>query len=324
MNARLFALLICLSALYAQTGPSISIYSGSGGFGLTGTRFFPIGGGGNPPNSVESVVQTTITATTTLSRFGVRVSNPLGAGNVAVFTVRNNAADTSLTCTITNPAMTCQDVTHTVNVAAGDVVATKAVFNSTVATGSSPIVTFSMQIGAAGVAPGQITLILSGACPAGFSEVAALSGKTLIGTTAAAGNVGTTGGADSVVPSGTVAAPIFFGTSMGTHTHVLTGLTQNVSAGTPTGTVGSINATGTPTLVTSVAAGQNVANFVHTHPAPTFTGVSMPTHNHAPGTLANSAVSAGTPAGTIAAPAFTGVSFDNRSSFIRVIFCSKD
>lgn len=317
-------ILFCALALHAQTGPSISIYSGSGGFGLTGTRFFPIGGGGNPPNSVESVVQTTISAATTLSRFGVRVSNALGAGNVAVLTVRNNSVDTTLTCTITDPAVTCQDVAHTVSVASGDLVAIKAVFNMTVATGSSPIVTFSMQIGAAGVAPGQITLILSGTCPAGFSEVAALSGKTLIGTTAAAGNVGSTGGVDNVVPGGTIAAPIFTGTSLGTHTHVLTGLTQNVSAGTPTGTVGSINATGTPALVTNAAVGMNVANFVHTHPAPTFTGISMPTHNHAPGTLANSAVSAGTPAGTIAAPAFTGVSFDNRSSFIRVIFCSKD
>lgn len=318
------ALLLLAPLLFAQTGPSISIYSGSGGFGLTGTLFFPIGGGGNPPNSVESVVQTTISAATTLSRFGVRVSNPQGAGQITSFTVRRNGADTSISCTIFNPAVTCQDTANTVPVAAGDVVDIKAIFNATVATGSASIFTFSLQIGAAGVAPGQITLILSGTCPTGFSEVTALNGKTIIGTLAANGNVGTTGGSDTITPTGTVAAPVFTGAALPTHTHVLTGVTAASSAGTPTGTVGAINATATPTLTSAVAAGQNVANFVHTHPAPTFTGISMPTHNHAPGTLTNSGVSGGTPSGTNSAPTFTGASFDNRSAFIRVIFCSKD
>ncbi len=317
-------ILLLALTLHAQTGPSISIYSAPGGFALSGTLFFPIGGGANPPNNIESVVQTTISADTTISRFGVRISNPLGTGKVAIFTIRRNSTNTTVSCTITHPALTCQDLAHIATVSTGDLVDIQATFNSTVSTGSSAIVTFSIQIGAAGVAPGQITLILSGTCPAGFSEVSALNGKTLVGTVAANGNVGTTGGADTITPVGTVAAPVFTGTPLAGHTHTLTGLTANVSAGTPTGTVGSVNATATPALTSANAAGQNVANFVHTHPAPTFTGISMPTHNHGPGTLANSATSAGTPAGSNSAPAFTGTSLDNRSAFVRVIFCSKD
>lgn len=324
----LILLFLCTAAAYsqtnAQTGPAISIYSASGGFGLSGTRYFPIGGGANPPNNIESVVQSTISANTAISRFAVKVSNALGAGNIATFTVRKNATNTTVTCTITHPAVTCQDLVNVAPMVIGDLVDVQASFNATVSTGSSVIVTFSLQIGGAGVAPGQITLILSGTCPAGFSEVAALNGKTLVGTLAANGNVGTTGGSDTITPAGTVTAPVFTGSALPTHTHTLTGLTQNVSAGTPTGTVGSVNATGTPTLVAPVGAGQNVANFVHTHPPPTFTGIVMPTHNHAPGTLANSNTSAGTPAGTNSAPAFTGTSLDNRSAFVRVIFCSKD
>ncbi len=250
-------ILLLALTLHSQTGPSISIYSGSGGFGLTGTRYFPIGGGGNPPNSVESIVQTTISADTSLSKFGVRVSNAQGSGNIATFTVRKNASDTALSCTVTNPAVTCQDVTHSVPVSAGDLIDIKATFNATVASGSSSIFTFSTQIGAAGVAPGQITLILSGTCPAGFSEVAALDGKTVIGTVSAHGNVGSTGGSDTITPAGTVAA---------------------------------IAPTPGPSVKTANGAAQTIPALLHLHPA----------------------------------PAFTGISFDNRSAFVRVIFCLKD
>ncbi len=93
------ALILCPGAraqTNAQTGPALTIYSAAGGFGLSGTLFFPIGGGANPPNNIESVVQTTMSTNTSISHFGVRLSNALGAGNVATFTIRKNAANTTV------------------------------------------------------------------------------------------------------------------------------------------------------------------------------------------------------------------------------------
>lgn len=54
---------------------------------------------------------------------------------------------------------------------------------------------------------GMVTFVVAGNCPGGFSEVAALNGKTLIGTLAANGNVGQTGGADSLPTNGTITVP---------------------------------------------------------------------------------------------------------------------
>jgi hypothetical protein len=34
-------------------------------------------------------------------------------------------------------------------------------------------------------------------------------------------------------------------------------------------------------------------------------------------------ISGGTPGGTVTAPVFTGAAFDNRPSYMRVIFCRK-
>jgi hypothetical protein len=176
---------------------------------------------------------------------------------------------------------------------------------------------------------GLITLILSGTCPSGFSEVSALNGKTLIGTLAANGNVGTTGGADTITPAGTVAAPVFIGAALSTHSHTISGGTGAISAGTPAGTNAASATTGN-CAATNIAAGTGATtackavapNLAVT--AQVFTGSAMPTHLHGTGTLGTANVSAGTPAGTNSAPAFTGTNFDNRSAFVRVIFCSKD
>ncbi len=154
------------------------------------------------------------------------------------------------------------------------------------------------------VAPGQITLILSGSCPFGFSEVTALDGKTIIGTLSAHGDVGTTGGSDTITPQGSVSAPVFAGASTPT---------SSVSAGTPSGLVAAIQPTGTAPLKTGAAGPQNVADNLHAHPAPLFTGTLMAAHSHTV-----------TATGSNSAPGFTGTPFDNRSAFIKAIFCSKD
>lgn len=64
-----------------------------------------------------------------------------------------------------------------------------------------------------GVPAGAVVFVDSGTCPGGFAEVAGLAGRMILATIAAAGDVGTTGGSDSVTPSGSVSAPTFAGSA---------------------------------------------------------------------------------------------------------------
>lgn len=264
-----------------------------------------------------------------------------------------------------------------------------------------------------GVPAGSILIVDTGTCPASYTEVSALNGKTLVGTLAAGGNVGGTGGSDNITPQGT----------NGTVSFTPAGTNGTVSF-TPSGTNGTVNFTpagtnsapgftgsgwtppaiswpaGVPTGATSGAGS------AHTHGAGTFANVATATsgncaatniaagtgsttackatapnltvpaqthtgalanesaHTHAAGAISWPAgvptIAAYTPAGTVAAPtftgsqgtvpaqtftgssgtvpaqtftgsagtvpaqAFTGTQFDNRSAFTRVIFCKKD
>lgn len=135
---------------------------------------------------------------------------------------------------------------------------------------------------------GAIGLITLGACPAGFSEVSALDGKTLIGTLAAHGNVGTTGGSDTVTPT-------FTGSVMPTHAHALPF---------------NINGTSTINFQTSAGFGTGPVSGEVMQLTPSFSVSTNPL-------ALSQGVSAGTPAGTNSTE-------DNRSAFVRVIFCSKN
>jgi hypothetical protein len=212
-----------------------------------------------------------------------------------------------------------------------------------------PVVNTWAQVGGggSGVPSGANVFITSGTCPVGFTENAALNGKTLVGTLAANLNVGTTGGLDAITPTGTNSALVFTGTSANT---------SAVSAGTPAGTINTPTFTGNalathahelPFQIASTTIFRQIA-------AATFgTGTSRAatsTVTHTANTTSaavalTQAVSAGTPTGTIGAvtftgtilgthlhsvtatgtintPVFTGASFDNRSAFTRVIVCS--
>ncbi len=119
-------------------------------------------------------------------------------------------------------------------------------------------------IGGSSFVSGMIVFMASGGCPAEWGEVSSL-GNYLLLTTAAAGDVGTTGGSNSYTPAGTVAAPVFTGTS--------SQATSLVSAGTPTGT----NSTVSFTPVGTVAWPAGVPTFSGnsgTVPAQAFTGSS--------------------------------------------------
>lgn len=107
-----------------------------------------------------------------------------------------------------------------------------------------------------------------------------------------------TGGAKTVASAGTVAAPTFTGSALGTHSHTAGTLVPSAHAGTAvaahgTHTTGTAEAF-TSSSVTVVTAGTHTNNHTVTQPnAHTMSGTS-------------SADSAGTPAGTNSAPAFTG------------------
>lgn len=184
--------------------------------------------------------------------------------------------------------------------------------------------------GGGGLPAGVVVLIVSGTCPSGFVEETSLNGKMALGTLAANADIGTTGGSDNVTPAGTVSQPTFTGNALAGHSHTFTGSalaahghtystviahqhTQTVNTGTTgaqvgygvdTSTSGSQN-TGLSTVSTGSASGSTTSDSAGT-PAGT---VSSDT--------------AGTPGGTVSQPTFTGTSFDNRSAFVRVIFCRK-
>jgi len=87
-------------------------------------------------------------------------------------------------------------------------------------------------------------------------------------------------------------------------------LSQAITAGTPSGSV-SITSQGTiawPAGIPTIGAYTPVGTIT----APIFTGSALGTHGHTV-----------TATGTINTPSFTGTQFDNRSAFIRVIFCRK-
>lgn len=198
------------------------------------------------------------------------------------------------------------------------------------------------------VPSGSILLLNSGSCPTGYTEQSSLNGKTLVGTLAANGNVGGTGGNDNITPagtnstvsftpSGTNSAPSFTGNS-GT----IPAETISWPAGVPTHSGTAATFTGNAVVAASTNSGTKLVTgntSTGVSPVTTATGSITITNQ---GTIAwpagvptNSTVSF-TPTGSVAAPTFTGSSgtvsaqtftgtqFDNRSAFVRVIFCKKD
>lgn len=141
---------------------------------------------------------------------------------------------------------------------------------------------------AAGVPSGFTGMITSGSCPSGYAQVTALDAAMPEGTLAAHGDIGGTGGANSITPTVatlTAAAQAFSGSSA---------TTSAVSAGTPAGTNGTV--TGPAQAISWPVGVPTFAGSSGTVPAETFTGNSV----------TSSAVSAGTPAGTNGATTTSG------------------
>ena len=137
--------------------------------------------------------------------------------------------------------------------------------------------------GGGGLPAGLIAISLT-ACPAGFSEVASLDAKFLLGTLAAAADVGTTGGSDTV-------------TSVLDHTHAV-----NVTDGGHVHGELAPSSAGGGSLTLAIDNNASGSQAVGLDTAAATTGITATTDN---------------PAGGVA-------SIDNRPAFTKVIFCEKD
>ena len=128
-------------------GSGITVYSGLAGITLTSaTVYFPFGGGSGA-SATEANVQSHVQSASSVSNLGIDMSVSLGGTNTGVFTVRKNGSDTSLTCTVTAPSLTCSDTTsgHAFTTAAGDTLDVKAVFTGTIS--STPVFVINAQAG---------------------------------------------------------------------------------------------------------------------------------------------------------------------------------
>ena len=93
------------------------------------TRYLPIAGTNfNVTPDTEVKGQQIIAASGSMKSLYIQTSAAPGAAKSYAFTVRKNGADTALTCTISGAsATTCNDTTHTISVAAGDLLVLAAV-----------------------------------------------------------------------------------------------------------------------------------------------------------------------------------------------------
>lgn len=171
---------------------------------------------------------------------------------------------------------------------------------------------------------GIIFMVTAASCPADTHELTAFNGAMPYGTIAANGDVGGTGGANTITPTvatltaaaqtftgssattssngagtpaGTVTAPTvswpagvptFAGSALATHTHTVTAAGTNGATTTSGNTAATNIAAGTGSLTAAKATAPNL-----TVPAETFTGSQV----------TSGATSGGTPAGTVAWPA---------------------
>ncbi len=159
---------------------------------------------------------------------------------------------------------------------------------------------------AGGIPAGLIMMVVSGACPATYTEVAAMSGRVVRGTIGVNVDVGGTGGSDTLTPAGTNNAPAFTGSSAST---------SSDTAGTPAGTVAAPAFTGTGSQATSaVTAGTPAGTNASVSITPLGTNGASATSgncaatNLAIGTGALTACKATAPNLTVTAQTFTGSS----------------
>lgn len=122
------------------------------------------------------------------------------------------------------------------------------------------------------VPAGLILMKRSGSCPTGWTEQSDMAGRAPLGTIASNGDVGTTGGSDTITPAGsnsapTVAWPAGVPTASGAAVSAHAGTAVADHSYTPQGTNGTSATTATGTIAWPAGV-------------PTFTGSALATHAH--------------------------------------------
>lgn len=169
-----------------------------------------------------------------------------------------------------------------------------------------------------GLPAGVIVFVDSGTCPTGFTEVAGLNDRMVRGTVNASGDVGQTGGSDSVTP--TLSWPAGVPTATGaavadhaSHTHTYNQVINHTHAVTSVGsaaTGSTTNLTGASDTSSTTATAANPAG-----------GVATGTTAGPSATLTHSVTQP-----TIAWPAGvpTSTAIDTKAAYVNLIGCRKD
>lgn len=126
-------------------------YSDNGITATAGTYYAPIGGGGLP-STTEANVAVGSPSTLAVTNLQVALSAAPGAGQTLAVTLRDGGADKAVTCTISNAATSCSDLTHTFNVVQGDLIDWKIVTTGTYV--GTPTITIVSNSGAPGTTAG--------------------------------------------------------------------------------------------------------------------------------------------------------------------------
>lgn len=191
------------------------------------------------------------------------------------------------------------------------------------------------------VIPSGLIFLSLTACPTGFTELSVLSGKFILGTVAANGNVGTGGGVDTITPSGTnstasftpigtVSSPLFTGnagvvpaapiswpasvpvftgnpfSSVINHTHTVT-TTWNVQGGTTAAVTGTHVMTSTATGGSArIPTTGDAVSAVTANPAGGVASITPAGTVAWPASVPTNGTVGFTPTGSNSAPAFTG------------------
>lgn len=149
----------------ASSGGGTLNYSDNGVTLTANTYFIPPGGGGIP-QTTEANVSVKSPAAMTITNLQVSLSADPGAGQTLAVTLRKGGSDQTLTCTITGGSgATCQDVTHSVNLALNDVIDWKVVTTGTYV--ATPTVTITAangtsQVGVTSVSGGTGVSVATG------------------------------------------------------------------------------------------------------------------------------------------------------------------
>lgn len=100
------------------TAGESAIFGGTDATTISATKYAPFGSGRATAAEVDA--QVICAAGGVIDRLYVHVSTAPTAGNSWVFTLYKNGVSTGLTCTVADAAVTANDVTHTVSIAAAD------------------------------------------------------------------------------------------------------------------------------------------------------------------------------------------------------------